>query len=378
MFQVELSNLLVQDLRQHVNTDGALALVAELDVLGTESSISSLVESDLSQNLVGERARHDEGRVARSTTQVDETTLSQKDDMTTVRHEEAVNLRLDVLDRFGVGLEPGNVDLDVEVANVADNGIILHDLEVAANEDVTATSRGNEDLTLRSSLLHGGNLETGDGSLESVDGVDLGNNDTSAHGSKSLGTTLTHVTETSNDSDLTSNHNIGGTLDTVDEGFTASVKVVELGLGDRVVDVDGRDKELAFLQHAVKVVDTSGSLLGDTVAVLELFGILLVDERGKITTVVEDQVQLLATLERIELLFQAPFVLLFGLTLPGEAIQPLVRTQLAGMNTSMNTYTGTPEAAMAAAAWSWVEKMLQLVQVTSAPRAVRVSMRTAV
>ena len=33
---------------------------------------------------------------------------------------------------------------------------------------------------------------------------------------------------------------------------------------------------------------------------------------------------------------------------------------------------------MAAAAWSWVEKMLQLVQVTSAPREVRVSMRTAV
>lgn len=42
------------------------------------------------------------------------------------------------------------------------------------------------------------------------------------------------------------------------------------------------------------------------------------------------------------------------------------------------TYTGTPAAAMAAAAWSWVEKMLQEVQVTSAPRAVRVSMRTAV
>ena len=33
---------------------------------------------------------------------------------------------------------------------------------------------------------------------------------------------------------------------------------------------------------------------------------------------------------------------------------------------------------MAAAAWSWVEKMLQEVQVTSAPRDVRVSIRTAV
>jgi len=38
----------------------------------------------------------------------------------------------------------------------------------------------------------------------------------------------------------------------------------------------------------------------------------------------------------------------------------------------MDAYTGTPAAAMAAAAWSWVEKILQLVHVTSAPRAVRV------
>ena len=40
--------------------------------------------------------------------------------------------------------------------------------------------------------------------------------------------------------------------------------------------------------------------------------------------------------------------------------------------------TGMPAAAIAAAAWSWVEKMLQLAQRTSAPRATRVSMSTAV
>src|SRR5690606_33655833 len=40
--------------------------------------------------------------------------------------------------------------------------------------------------------------------------------------------------------------------------------------------------------------------------------------------------------------------------------------------------TGMPAAAMAAAAWSWVEKMLQLDQRTSAPRATRVSMSTPV
>merc|ERR1719187_2019195 len=41
-------------------------------------------------------------------------------------------------------------------------------------------------------------------------------------------------------------------------------------------------------------------------------------------------------------------------------------------------YTGTPVLAMAAAAWSWVEKMLQLDHVTSAPSSVSVSMSTAV
>ena len=40
--------------------------------------------------------------------------------------------------------------------------------------------------------------------------------------------------------------------------------------------------------------------------------------------------------------------------------------------------TGTPAAAIAAAAWSWVEKMLQDAQRTSAPSATSVSMSTAV
>jgi hypothetical protein len=40
--------------------------------------------------------------------------------------------------------------------------------------------------------------------------------------------------------------------------------------------------------------------------------------------------------------------------------------------------TGTPEAAIAAAAWSWVEKMLHEAQRTSAPNAVSVSISTAV
>ena len=40
--------------------------------------------------------------------------------------------------------------------------------------------------------------------------------------------------------------------------------------------------------------------------------------------------------------------------------------------------TGTPAAAIAAAAWSWVEKTLQDDHLTSAPSSMRVSISTAV
>ena len=256
----------------------------------------------------------------------------------------------------------------------ANNGIVAHDLEVLANQNVTATGGSDKDLTERSSLLHGDDLVALDSGLEGVDGVDLSNEDASTHGVQGLGTTLTDVTETGNDSDLTGNHDIGSTLDTVDERLTAAVQVVELGLGNGVVDVDGGNEELALLEHAVEVVDTGSSLLRKTVAALELLGVLGVDKGGQVTTVVENEVELLAILEGGELLLQAPVVLLLGLTLPGEAAQISLVDQLDWES----TYTGTPAAAMAAAAWSWVEKMLQEVQVTSAPRAVRVSMRTAV
>jgi hypothetical protein len=56
--------------------------------------------------------------VTSGTSQVDETTLSEEDDVSARWHEESVDLRLDVLHAFGVLLQPRNIDLDIEVANV--------------------------------------------------------------------------------------------------------------------------------------------------------------------------------------------------------------------------------------------------------------------
>lgn len=118
MVEVETGDLLVQDLGQDVDANLERARLGELDVLLAPRGILGLEESNLGKDLVGEGAGHDEGGVAGGTAKVDQTTLSEEDDVAAVVHEEAVDLGLDVLDRLGVGLEPGNVNLDIEVANV--------------------------------------------------------------------------------------------------------------------------------------------------------------------------------------------------------------------------------------------------------------------
>ncbi len=112
---------------------------------------------------------------------------------------------------------------------------------MASVDDALAAGGGDEDVGLLASLLHGGDLQTLHRGLQGVDGVDLGDDDASTEGAESLSAALADISVASNNSDLAGNHDIGGALDTVDEGLTAAVQVVELALGHTVVDVDGGD-----------------------------------------------------------------------------------------------------------------------------------------
>ena len=73
---------------------------------------------------------------------------------------------------------------------------------------------------------------------------------------------------------------------------------------------------------------------------------------------------------------------MFGPVLPvssaGHDSARSVHHQYSSSVSPFQANTGTPAAAIAAAAWSWVEKMLHDAQRTSAPSATRVSMSTAV
>ncbi len=74
-------------------------------------------------------------------------------------------------------------------------------------------------------------------------------------------------------------------------------------------------------------------------------------------------------------MFGPPLALPSGL---GHRNARSVHSQYSSSVSPFHANTGMPAAAIAAAAWSWVEKMLQLAQRTSAPSATSVSMSTAV
>ena len=239
--------------------------------------------------------------------------------------------------------------------------------------------------------------------LQGVDRVDLGDDDPAALAAQALGAALADVAVAGHDGDLAAEHHVGRPAQGVDERVAAAVEVVELRLRDRVVDVDRREQQLTVGVHLVQPLDAGRRLLGDALdggrharplrrvgaqralqqpederqlgvrragRVGHLAGLLVLDalvqqQRG-VAAVVEDHVRLAAVGPRHHLL-GAPPVLLERLALPGvdrDALRILGRAVRADDDRR--------------GAWSWVEKMLQLAQRTSAPSSTSVSMRTAV
>ena len=249
---MKAGNLLVKSLGE--NVDLATAVLA---------GVLLLPELKLGKSLVGERGGHDERWVASGTSQVEKTSLGKDDDTLSGLELEAVDLGLDV-DTLGGLHQSIHIDFVVEVTNVSDNGVVLHLGHGVAHEDSLVSGGGDEDVGEVDNILKSGDGESLHAGLKGADGVDLGDVDDTSASTHGGGTSLADISVSADDGLLSGHHDISGTHDTIRERVLASVKVVELGLGDRVVDVDGGEEEGAGLLHGVQTVDTGGSLLRDT------------------------------------------------------------------------------------------------------------------
>jgi hypothetical protein len=140
--------------------------------------------------------------------EVDETAFSQKNDVTAGWHCEAINLRFDIDSLLGVRLQPRNINLDIKVSNatafvnhnlnkagighlLADDGVFRHDQEVLGGDNVPVAGGSDKDVGTGSSILHCRDLITSHGGLQSVDGINFGNENARAIGLQGLCTLKT-------------------------------------------------------------------------------------------------------------------------------------------------------------------------------------------
>jgi hypothetical protein len=102
------------------------------------------------------------------------------------------------------------------------------------------------------------------GCLQCTDRVDFGDDDARALAAEGLRRTLADVAVTANDGDFAAHEDVGGTVDAVRQRVPDAVLVVELALGHGVVDVDGREEQLALLRQLVQTVHARGGFFRDT------------------------------------------------------------------------------------------------------------------
>src|SRR5580704_2320613 len=173
-------------------------------------------ESDLSQDLIREAVGHNEGRMSGRTAQIDEPAFRQHDDCLAVREDELVHLGFDVntSDILAV-LQIGHLDFRIEVAYVAHDHFMLHDVEMLAANDVAASGRRHEDVPLWSRLLHGGHLKSLHGRLKGTDRIDFGDDHSGTQSSHRIRASLADIAIAADDDDLPCEHHVGRSFDAV-------------------------------------------------------------------------------------------------------------------------------------------------------------------
>ena len=226
-------------------------------------------------------------------------------------------------------------------------------------DDIAVAGAGDVDIALIERIFHGFDLEALHSSLQGADGIDLSDNDAGTVGAHGLCATFAHIAITADDDHLASHHHVGGALDAVSQRLAAAVLVVEFGLCHRIVDVDGREKQLTALHHLVQTMHTGGRLFGNALNLLHhvvpmvrillqhllqrvenhsllvgfgfgienrriIFGLAAqMDEQGGISAIIHNELRTFAVGER-KGVHGAPPVVFEAFTLPGENANAVV------------------------------------------------------
>merc|ERR1711972_253787 len=111
-----------------------------------------------------------------STSQVEKPARSEHNHAMAVWENEAIHLRLDVFNLDSrKSLQASHVNFVVKVPDVANNGIVLHELHVLNRDDIEIARGRHENIHLADNFLHGRNLKALHARLQCANRINLCN-----------------------------------------------------------------------------------------------------------------------------------------------------------------------------------------------------------
>ena len=250
--------------------------------------------------------------------EIDQTTLSQQVDHASVGH--GVTHDIGLAERMGDRQcrKLLLVDLHVKVTAVGKQNAVLHLFEMAAANNVVGTCQRDEQVAEGSRLVHGHDAIAVHDCLDGLDGVDLGDDDKSAHAFESHGNAAAAPAVARHHRGLAREDQVGGVHDAVKSGLPRAVAVVEQVLAVGIVDVDHGvvEKPLCLTRH--EAMNARGGLLTAADEVFAEVAVVAVEQRSEVAAVVNDEVGALR--ERAD---QILTVLLVGGTVMGVDLKAL-------------------------------------------------------
>src|SRR6516165_6060272 len=120
--------------------------------------------------------------------EVHEPALGQDDDALAVWPDNVIDLRLDLFP--GELVQGVDLDFAIEMADVANDGVMLHLVHVLAGDDIDIAGRSYEDVAELAGVVHGDNLVAFHASLQGADGIDLGDENGGAGAAERLSAAL--------------------------------------------------------------------------------------------------------------------------------------------------------------------------------------------
>ena len=184
-----------------------------------------------------------------------------------------------------------DLDLDVEVAGVGEDGAVLEALDRAARDDVLVAGGRAEDVADLGRALDRHHLVAVHERLERPHGIDLGDDHVRAHAPRAHRHAAPRPAVAADDEAPPGEKEVGGADDPVDRGLAGAVTVVEEVLGVGLVDRDDREGELALGLERLEPDDAGRRLLGPAEDLAQLVATVLVQDADHVGPVVHRQLR---------------------------------------------------------------------------------------